>query len=570
MDNNLQSVNATSVDISLPSALQLKFHCTGTGLIIYVTIKGVTESVHANLLVGSAAWSHRGQIFEGPDSQHQNQELYRLQKYFADTYKQLWDTGDVTPSRLLASFIKDHAKVIFQSPVSNDITAAKQKVLAEIERHLKNRPHRSKKRTEIFEERLAALNNRLSALNAKEKHASLQPVRKVEESVTDKRRTKLNASMKVRFVLRKNRTNKMGLCPIEFLVRINSVISTRCSTRIRVNPLQWDSKCQAIIGNETDTKTLHTIREGLDAVYLEFRKRGKTPTPKMVIDTYFNHDVEFDKRWTVYDFIGLQLNELRKRGRSKATLEMYERTYLSFMEHSGIVRIEDVSRSHIKDYWEWLRHTKNLSQDFCNKSCQRLFGLFEGAVSNGVINQNPAKGLKFDWEGKVDLTCLSESELEELKMREWSPTLQKVVNAFLFMCYTGLHIADYQKLTNANLKSYQGTRFIEYRRQKTGSIAKIPLHSYATKLIAHYGSIEALPRISNQKQNQHLKVIAELLQTEKKLTNKVARKTFTDMSINDRGMSFEAVASMLGHSSTKFVKVYGQVAHRRIFAEWKE
>ncbi|WP_353718788.1 site-specific integrase [Dyadobacter sp. 676] len=167
------------------------------------------------------------------------------------------------------------------------------------------------------------------------------------------------------------------------------------------------------------------------------------------------------------------------------------------------------------------------------------------------------------------LTCLSDDELKALKTTEWSPRLQRVVDGFLFMCYTGLHIADYQKLNNNNVRNYQGQKFIEYRRQKNDQPAIVPIGKEAQALIDKYGSVDDLPRISSQKQNDYLKVIAERIGTDKHLTNKVARKTFTDMSINQRGMSFEAVASMLGHASTDFVKVYGRVRENRIFAEWR-
>ena len=183
---------------------------------------------------------------------------------------------------------------------------------------------------------------------------------------------------------------------------------------------------------------------------------------------------------------------------------------------------------------------------------------------------NPFKSISFTWENKFDLTRLEEWEIDALKNTKWSDTLQRVVDSFLFMCYQGLHISDYRKLAMSSIVTEDSVKWVSIARTKTKVEANIPLHSYSELIIKKYGAVKNLPKIAGQTSNDHLKIIAERIGTKKHLTNKVARKTFTDMCINTYRMSDESVAAMLGHKSTKYVKKYGAVRKNRILAEWKD
>ncbi|GAB4047836.1 hypothetical protein GCM10028810_32330 [Spirosoma litoris] len=51
------------------------------------------------------------------------------------------------------------------------------------------------------------------------------------------------------------------------------------------------------------------------------------------------------------------------------------------------------------------------------------------------------------------------------------------------------------------------------------------------------------------------------------LTVKITRKTFTNVMLNELGVSEESVAAMLGHSTTKHVKYYGKANEERVARE---
>ncbi|WP_161492789.1 tyrosine-type recombinase/integrase [Spirosoma sp. 209] len=84
---------------------------------------------------------------------------------------------------------------------------------------------------------------------------------------------------------------------------------------------------------------------------------------------------------------------------------------------------------------------------------------------------------------------------------------------------------------------------------------------------AKYGSVEKLPKISNSGFNDWLKQTQHLAGIKTKLTVKVARKTFTNLMLNELGVSEESVDAMLGHTTTKHVRYYGKANEERVARE---
>ncbi|WP_031530507.1 site-specific integrase [Dyadobacter crusticola] len=562
MKNELQSTSMSHLRILLPSVFKVSFRCNQNHIAVLVVVKGTDASFISNLTAVEGEWDLKKQCFQGLGVDAKNEFLCRIKMSLLDVYKDCWGRGEVTAEQVVTVFKRQYSSFVISPRDDNYILEQKRAILSEIEHQLSQNPGRSKFKKEVLDEKVASLKNKLSKLDTRLAARAVKRTKLRRGPLTIHR-------IIVLFVIRKARLNKSGLCPIECRVRVNGVTAPSFSTAIHVSPKTWDAKLQCIVGDEEQTEKLINLREGLTSVYNEYRKRGKVPTPESVIDGYFNNTQDYDKRMALDELFHIHLKDLKQAGRSKSTLTRYERVYRYFEDYSQLKYVDEVRSVHVKGFWKWMKHIKGYSQDYANKSVQCLYGPFDVAISHQIISNNPLKGIRLEWEGKIDLTCLDHEELDRLKNTAFSDKLQKVADSFLFMCYTGLHVGDYQRITDANIKSNLKAKWIEYDRQKTGKPAIIPLHPVASALIRKYGSVSNLPRISCQKSNDYLKLIAEKIETEKVLTNKVARKTFTDMSINHRGMSFEAVAGMLGHTSTKFVRVYGKVRHQRILSEWK-
>lgn len=377
--------------------------------------------------------------------------------------------------------------------------------------------------------------------------------------------------MRLRFCIRKSRTNSQGMCPIDCRIRIDGIQATPFSTHIMVLPAKWDSKAQRIKGASESVleqnRKLDNIKYELDQIYNVHRAKGILLSARELSDIYHGKK---EIGCTLSQLLKKKIEQLKMLSRSKGTLEIHERAHghlLAFVKDD--LQVNEIEKRHIQGFWAYLKN-KKYDHDYVNKIISNCKSAFIYGENEGLLERNPFKGLRLVWENKIDLTCLEEWEMTELKTKSWSPKLQRIVDSFIFMCYQGLHISDYRKLTVSNISSIKKVEWIRVGRTKTKVEAMVPLHSEAKKLIEKYGDLQSMPRLTGKTCNEYLKIVAESIGTQKNLTNKVARKTFTDMCLNEYIMSEESVAAMLGHKSTRFVKKYGSVRQSRIYAEWKD
>ncbi len=83
----------------------------------------------------------------------------------------------------------------------------------------------------------------------------------------------------------------------------------------------------------------------------------------------------------------------------------------------------------------------------------------------------------------------------------------------------------------------------------------------ARNILAKYNG--CLPIVTNQTYNRFLKEVAAILGITKRLTTHVVRKT-TAMQWLNAGVLEETVVRMLGHNTTKQLKIYAQVEEKKI------
>ena len=126
---------------------------------------------------------------------------------------------------------------------------------------------------------------------------------------------------------------------------------------------------------------------------------------------------------------------------------------------------------------------------------------------------------------------------------------------FLIGCYTGLRWSDYGNLKEVNIKD----GFIEKQVDKTDEYIKIPILPQVKEIMDRYP--EGLPKISNQKVNEYIKVLCKsagqngnieivmhygskekrfVYRKWEKVSTHTARRTFISLSV-ERGVRPEVV-----------------------------
>lgn len=177
---------------------------------------------------------------------------------------------------------------------------------------------------------------------------------------------------------------------------------------------------------------------------------------------------------------------------------------------------------------------------------------------------------------------LNESELMDLQKLDLSknPRLAKVRDLFLIGAWTGLRFSDFSRLTRDNIiTDNEGNQNFKIKTLKTDTEVDIPILPPTMAVLNLYGGPDnlSLPdSISNQKMNEYLKEIGEMVKSLnvpfnkdrttgglKISTNKMkweylsthtARRSFST-NMFERGIPVQSIMSITGHKTeTEFYK----------------
>jgi len=149
-------------------------------------------------------------------------------------------------------------------------------------------------------------------------------------------------------------------------------------------------------------------------------------------------------------------------------------------------------------------------------------------------------------------------QLDKIEKMSFRPSLKRIADLFLFACHTGLAFAELERFDwTKHVQMIDGKEWIVMVRKKTESNNEcfyVPVFE-GTKKILERLNFE-LPKISNQKYNEHLKEIAIICGIDTKLTTHSARKTFAILATERYKFSLESISYMLGHSDIKTTQAH--------------
>ncbi len=253
------------------------------------------------------------------------------------------------------------------------------------------------------------------------------------------------------------------------------------------------------------------------------------------------------------------------------TTVMHLKNFLNKTKRNGI-RVAEVDLVFLKEFDTYLQtrsinEKKGVNKNSANKYHINFKAMLFKAADNKMMDKNPYMEFKFKSQpGK--LTYLTSAELESLEKHSLgnNTSLERVRDIFLFSVYTGLRHSDASSLTQNNIEVQGKEYWICYTQQKTGDYNRIPMLKRAIEIYNKYKAERlvtgfVLPRLSNQKLNAYLKVVAELAGIKKHLSHHVARHTAATTIFMQNGISLETTGKLLGHRSIKSTQIYAKVTN---------
>ena len=145
---------------------------------------------------------------------------------------------------------------------------------------------------------------------------------------------------------------------------------------------------------------------------------------------------------------------------------------------------------------------------------------------------------------------------------------------FLFSCFTGLAIADTERLKFSRIPTAtDGRRYIRKERQKTKVKSIVPLHPIAEEILSRCredlavkekGDALVFPRsCGHSMMNSKLSTVGLACSIRQRLSFHMVRHTFGMLSLSV-SIPIESITKMMGHTSISSTQIYAKVTDKKI------
>lgn len=141
---------------------------------------------------------------------------------------------------------------------------------------------------------------------------------------------------------------------------------------------------------------------------------------------------------------------------------------------------------------------------------------------------------------------------------------ERVRDLFIFQCFTGLSYIDLMAFSPEWIREIDGYKVFSDNRSKTDVGFLSILLPEAEEVLKRYDG--KLPKLSNQKYNDYLKLIETATGIRKHLTTHVARHTFATYLLN-KDIPIETVSKAVGHTSIKQTQHYARMLGKKVVSD---
>lgn len=340
--------------------------------------------------------------------------------------------------------------------------------------------------------------------------------------------------------------------------RIGTNQTVYINTEIKLYPNQFSDKNGFTCKNH-DKANLVTVRA--KKIFAEIEAFAVSEKCRKLEDIkYYNQEKVQDDN--VIDFIQ---KELRKSNPTLNVVTRHNVLINHLVKYGKITTFSSLSYENIEGFDIHLKKTMNAqSTVYRMHSILRVY--INKAIKMGVCGKSPYDDFKIS-KGK-DLSepvFLIEEEIQLIKNMDCeNEKLERVRDLFIFQCYTGLAYVDLMSFSMDWVYETDGYKVFRDKRKKTGEGFFSILFPEAENILKKYNG--KLPKISNQKYNDYLKLIQIRCGIKKKIVSQTGRHSAATLLLN-KGVPITTVSRVLGHSNLKQTQHYARLLAKTVVSD---
>ena len=386
----------------------------------------------------------------------------------------------------------------------------------------------------------------------------------------------MRSTFKILFYINRQKTKTDGKTAIFCRVTIDGR-STTMTTGEECLPAEWNSR-QGITGEKKINQRLAAFRELVEKTYSEMLSKDGVVSAELLKNRLQGVAA------TPTTLLAMSEAELQSVkacvGKSRSAGTYRNHTYSDKMLREWIedkgrkdMPIHAVTEDLFEDFRFYLKK-KRFTAKTVNRHLCWLSRLMYRAVSQKIIRYNPFEDATYEKEERK-IRFLQKSDVSKLMaLRVNDREAEQARQMFLFSCFTGLAIADMERLKFSHIQtSADGRRYIRKERQKTKVESVVPLHPIAEEILGRCreeqtvkekGDDLVFPRsCSRSTMNNKLSTVGLACGIRQRLSFHMARHTFGTLSLS-AGIPIESIAKMMGHASISSTQIYAQVTDKKI------
>ena len=379
---------------------------------------------------------------------------------------------------------------------------------------------------------------------------------------------------KIRYRLvynRKKQLNKQGAA----LVQIEAYLNGRkiyLTTNVYLHPEEWDHDTSQVVqhphANDLNAMLYEKILE-LQQAEIAYWRKGVSPS-LLDLKNAVKHHVTAD-----ITFLNFARQSVQMSDRREGTKQNIYATLRRMKDWRGDVEFRDLDYRYLTGFEAYLR-SLGLMTNSVGKHLRNVRTLINEAINQGYMSlaDYPFRQFRIRKE-KPEHRVLTVPELQKLERLQLNrKSRQRVLDSFLFCCYTGLRFSDYTQLTDDSLVLQRGKAWLVLTSQKTGARQKLPVYllfdGKALDLVEKYETLPKMNRIGcNADVNRTLKEIVTQAGITKRVTFHTARHTFATQLLG-QSVPITTIQRLLGHTSVKTTQIYSEVLDDTLVSDLKK
>lgn len=285
------------------------------------------------------------------------------------------------------------------------------------------------------------------------------------------------------------------------------------------------------------------------------------------------------------DFVNQQYQDfvLRNDATTEGTKKNYKKAiihFFNFLDFKGFsdITIQKLNHYNGREFLDYLLLSEPkykklpLAEPSAAGYIKKIKCIFQKAVYQGIIQINPFDGLKLKTKSpkRDKLNSFEIRNIYHCDLTNY-PNLCRIRDYFIFSTFTGLAYSDIMDLKEENLQHWKDElTLLELKRTKTSVETRQFLCNQSILLIKKYKCIfdnrnTIFPKISNQKYNDGLKILAEKLSIKKNLSSHIARHSFRQIIAESGIRDIATIKLMMGHSRNNDIDaVYHTVTEKQL------